>query len=350
MSHAAALGQSCINRAIYHNATIAYHMNAAPVVEDMVAIIERHGEWRENLAAEFLGLDEIELRRRDLSTSLRLPSEMASIWQRAKRIAGKEKLLYWGVSYGTVLGQLFAHLHPDRVSRLVLDAVVDTDKYLGSKWDAPIAQSDDIVDFFFSLCSSSTSCAFRKEDKKKTRARFDALLDSLAKNPLPVSSTTAPTVSADTITSSDLYRLIREAVYNPLQQFPYLDKVLVELERGNGTTLAAKKQLGFRSLQPQIPQCGPDRAFELDCHDQSAPEIEAAMSIICSDNRVIGSMSDGEFHDFIDSLQNRSEFMGWYWAETQMVCRPWSIEAKWHIDGVYYSHILGALIFDSQFY
>jgi pimeloyl-ACP methyl ester carboxylesterase len=50
-------------------------------------------------------------------------------WLEQNGKVGREKLLYHGVSYGTVLGQLFAHLHPDRVSRIVLDAVVDADVY-----------------------------------------------------------------------------------------------------------------------------------------------------------------------------------------------------------------------------
>lgn len=34
---------------------------------------------------------------------------------------GNEKLRYWGFSYGTVLGGVFAGLYPERVERLVSD-------------------------------------------------------------------------------------------------------------------------------------------------------------------------------------------------------------------------------------
>ncbi|MFF9690067.1 alpha/beta hydrolase [Streptomyces sp. NPDC014623] len=42
-----------------------------------------------------------------------------------RRALGDEKLSYFGVSYGTQLGGTYAHLFPERVGRVVLDAVVD---------------------------------------------------------------------------------------------------------------------------------------------------------------------------------------------------------------------------------
>ncbi|WP_282694201.1 alpha/beta hydrolase [Streptomyces sp. CC208A] len=42
-----------------------------------------------------------------------------------RQVLGDEKLHYFGISYGTQLGGAYAHLFPDRVGRLVLDAVVD---------------------------------------------------------------------------------------------------------------------------------------------------------------------------------------------------------------------------------
>jgi len=36
-------------------------------------------------------------------------------------------LNYWGISYGTVIGQTFASMFPERVGRVVLDGVVDPD-------------------------------------------------------------------------------------------------------------------------------------------------------------------------------------------------------------------------------
>ena len=42
-----------------------------------------------------------------------------------RQVLGDEKLHYFGISYGTELGGVYAHLFPKNVGRLVLDAVVD---------------------------------------------------------------------------------------------------------------------------------------------------------------------------------------------------------------------------------
>ncbi|KAF4123019.1 Proteinase [Geosmithia morbida] len=310
LSHAESLTRACIDGAAGNNDSVAYYMNAAPFAEDMVAIVERHGEWREKTAAALLGLRNVDdLRRRDLLVENGASPEMQAAWQRTKWHVGREKLLYWGMSYGTVPGQLFAHLHPERVHRVVLDAVVDTDVYLGSKWDAPLAQADDILDYFFHTCSRSSSCLFRRGDERTTRSRYDALLDSLARRPLPVSSRT---LAPDVISASDVRRLVRDSVYTPLQYFEYLGKVLVDLENGDGFTLAARKQSFQKS--PSF-------------------DIEILASIMCSDNGVIDGMSDDSFSEYAESLENRSQVLGWYWAEMQMLCRSWSMKPRWHVDG-----------------
>ena len=42
-----------------------------------------------------------------------------------RHVLGDQKLHYFGISYGTELGGVYAHLFPKNVGRLVLDAVVD---------------------------------------------------------------------------------------------------------------------------------------------------------------------------------------------------------------------------------
>ncbi|MCC9709510.1 alpha/beta hydrolase [Streptomyces sp. MNU76] len=42
-----------------------------------------------------------------------------------RQVLGDEKMHYFGISYGTELGGVYAHLFPEKVGRLVLDAVVD---------------------------------------------------------------------------------------------------------------------------------------------------------------------------------------------------------------------------------
>jgi pimeloyl-ACP methyl ester carboxylesterase len=42
------------------------------------------------------------------------------------RAHSRDKLMYWGFSYGTVLGITYAAMFPDNIERLVVDGVADT--------------------------------------------------------------------------------------------------------------------------------------------------------------------------------------------------------------------------------
>lgn len=48
-----------------------------------------------------------------------------------RRAVGDEKLTYFGISYGTVLGQTYAELFPDRVRALAIDGVIDLARWHG---------------------------------------------------------------------------------------------------------------------------------------------------------------------------------------------------------------------------
>jgi pimeloyl-ACP methyl ester carboxylesterase len=94
---------------------VGRYVSTPSVVQDMVAIIETLGEWREEKAKTLLKEKRVE--------------ERAAVMERAKWDKGKEKLLYWGFSYGTLLGATFASMYPEKVGRLVLDGVCDAKDY-----------------------------------------------------------------------------------------------------------------------------------------------------------------------------------------------------------------------------
>lgn len=66
----------------------------------------------------------------------------------------EDKMLrFWGISYGTTLGQTIAAMFPDRIDRLILDAVQDVDEYYNSlatysQW----TDSDKVFSAIFSEC------------------------------------------------------------------------------------------------------------------------------------------------------------------------------------------------------
>jgi pimeloyl-ACP methyl ester carboxylesterase len=44
--------------------------------------------------------------------------------ERGKRVEDSSLLNYWGISYGTFVGETFASMYPDRVGRVLLDGMI----------------------------------------------------------------------------------------------------------------------------------------------------------------------------------------------------------------------------------
>jgi pimeloyl-ACP methyl ester carboxylesterase len=121
-SRSKSIAQSCVFHMGYNDKVhMAKYVSTPSVVEDMVAIVEALGEWREK---ESLRL------RLESPIQAKLSQETV---ERLKWKRGKEKLQYLDFSYGTLLGATFAAQHPDRVERIVLDGVLDAEDYCSSK-------------------------------------------------------------------------------------------------------------------------------------------------------------------------------------------------------------------------
>ncbi|MFD8198846.1 alpha/beta hydrolase [Streptomyces sp. NPDC059701] len=96
---------------------------------------------------------------------------------------GAERISYFGYSYGTYLGAVYARLHPERVRRLVLDSVVDpTDVW----YDANLNQDhafDDRHRAFMAWIAKYDTAYGLGTDPERVGAAWYAMRATLAKNP-----------------------------------------------------------------------------------------------------------------------------------------------------------------------
>jgi pimeloyl-ACP methyl ester carboxylesterase len=100
---------------------------------------------------------------------------------RIRQALGIQRLNYWGVSYGTVLGSLYAHLFPTHVRAMVLDGAVDA--------VLPLAQqaTEEAPAINASLAHYFTTCAVQPECPLGTNpaSTYGALVKAMTAHPLP---------------------------------------------------------------------------------------------------------------------------------------------------------------------
>ncbi|RJQ68122.1 alpha/beta hydrolase [Pseudonocardiaceae bacterium YIM PH 21723] len=82
---------------------------------------------------------------------------------------GLEKISFYGGSYGTLLGQQYAELFPQRVQRMVLDSTMDHSLPDAAAFGATEAKGmEERFDQFVDWCDKTESCALHGQDVRAT--------------------------------------------------------------------------------------------------------------------------------------------------------------------------------------
>lgn len=315
-----ALSEGCSRRAASGENVedkLAYYMNTSPVVADMVEVIERHGQWREKQAlASFGRFSE---------------HEATLIKERNKWINGEEKLLYWGLSYGTALGVNFATMQPYRIERAVIDGVVDAEDFARGEWLTNLQDTDKILTKFGEYCDRAgpEKCDLYIEGGGQAISKkFEDTVDSLYSNPIGVPA--ADSFAPDLITYSDMMWVIRQAFYDPVEFFPNLASLLNDISKRNGTSFAIAKQASQRVSAPS-EECLDAPPYAPECR---TPGLERHSAILCTDgdSRTYG-MSKVHFKAYADELRQQSRWFGDSWAHIRLGCVGYDIKPKWRFPG-----------------
>lgn len=148
---------------------------------------------------------------------------------------GYEKIQYWGFSYGTVLGAIFASVFPDKVGRIIIDGVVDADNYYATLWSNNLEDSDKTLQAFFGGCFSAgpQNCRFYAGSLKAISNRLDTLYEKIRTNPIPVKLES----SYGVLDYPRLRATIFLSMYTPRTAYATLAQALANSELGNGTLL-----------------------------------------------------------------------------------------------------------------
>lgn len=144
---------------------------------------------------------------------------------------GDEKLSYYGVSYGTLIGQEYAELFPHRIRALVLDSNMDHSLGTAGFLYTETATAEDSFDEFVQGCGRDTRCSLYGRD---IRALWTDLLARAARGELP-----NPFVPDAKLTPFELLNIALGSYYGP-DWFGLAD-LLVALD--SQTPLAAASRL-----------------------------------------------------------------------------------------------------------
>ncbi|MFJ8945465.1 alpha/beta hydrolase [Streptomyces sp. NPDC102395] len=146
-----------------------------------------------------------------------------------RQVLGDDKLHYFGVSYGTELGGVYAHLFPQRVGRAVFDAVVDPTQTpeqgsLGQARGFQLA-----LDNFAEDCTSKVEDCPVGDTAQDVKDKIARLLKDLDSKPIPG-------IFPRVLTQSAATNGIAQALYSK-DFWEYLTEGLEQAYDGDGRTL-----------------------------------------------------------------------------------------------------------------
>lgn len=293
-------------------------INTPLVARDMLTIVERHGEWR----------------GKEASKHMVHHCDPASILERTHWRRGEEPLLYWGRSYGTLLGMTFASLYPDRVTRAVLDGVVDLVRYYEGKGPNPIRDADAIFERFGEYCNQAgpVGCPFYIEGGENAiRAAYWELEQRILNTSIPVMASARR--GPEVVTWTDIKAIQRVAIYQPLLAFPILADRMSELAKGNAVPMADFKHGSHFGACPSN-KCSLAGPWSLECATAQDNMLYAMSGIMCTDAEFMTTVDMRQFQANWDGLKADSATLGDYWAQLYMGCAGWKAKPKYSFKGI----------------
>lgn len=175
-----------------------------------------------------------------------------------RRALGEETISYFGFSYGSELGAVWATLFPDTVRAAILDGAADPS---ADPIDDGLQQRrgfEEAIERFLAQCSSDRSCRFHNDGDAE--GAFDELMAFLDENPIPTDEGRPDLTRGMALTS------VAQAMYDQLY-WSTLESALAEAADGDGS--------GLLELWDTYYQRGPDGVY--------GNELEAFIAIGCAD-------------------------------------------------------------------
>ncbi|MFF3499082.1 alpha/beta hydrolase [Streptomyces sp. NPDC003247] len=216
-----------------------------------------------------------------------------------RQVLGDDKLHYFGISYGTELGGVYAHLFPKNVGRAVFDAVVDPTQTPEQSSLGQAGGFQRALDNFAEDCTSKVEDCPVGDTAQEVKDRIAELLDELDHKPIPgifpreLTQTAATNGIAQSLYSQDFWQ--------------YLTEGLEEAYAGNGRILMLLSD-----------------AMNGRSENGEYSNITAAnISINCSDDKPRYSVADVQRE--LPRFRAASGVFGDFLAWSMLSCTDWAV-------------------------
>jgi pimeloyl-ACP methyl ester carboxylesterase len=300
---------------------IRQFVSTALVAQDMIAIV-----------------DQVEAHRQKALKAQRRSSQQQTAVV-AEADSEPALLNYWGLSYGTYLGNTFASMFPHRIGRMILDGVVDAPDYAAGGWSTNLQDNNKTWGKFFEYCYGAGSRCLLMSPSVRSEVdlkdKVEAFLAELQHNPLPL----VQDGNAYVLTYLNMKVIIHTLLYAPIQYWAMLATLLRAMMERNAEQVvsvfsqfsevqAATVNRHFSPTLPTIPML-PPLWGSASAHSTSIPGIyhwqpEAAVSILCGDSDfALTSRTKPDYLEYLALLESQSPLVGSVWAEITLPCIHW---------------------------
>lgn len=213
---------------------------------------------------------------------------------------GDQKLTYLGFSYGTFLGQWYAHLFPTHVRALSLDGVVDPTVPANDSLYGQVVGFEQNLQAFLAQCRSQSSCTYGRSGDPG--AKLTAAMNQLDQTPLKVGTRLLTRNLAMTGVLVTLY---------DQGSWTYLDQALTMLDKGDGKLLLV--------LADFYNQRNPDGTYKNLFNG-------AFHSAYCLDFPVPGDIA--AYDQLVPKFTKASAFFGPWNVYGNLQCAYWPVKPK----------------------
>ncbi|KAI8190027.1 hypothetical protein K4K54_012610 [Colletotrichum sp. SAR 10_86] len=247
---------------------------------------------------------------------------------------GYDKLKYWGFSYGTIIGGVFASMYPDKVERMVNDGNVDLREWFNSQHINFLRDTDKVLYAFYEFCyqAGPERCAFYATSSQAIEERFNKLLSDIKALPIVINADeeTGPDVPS-VVTYSKVKILLSSVLYEPQYQFENFAKILAALERRDGRPY-------YEHYNPNKPSTAPLCAPRPVSPFEPFPEIldgtpDAFPVIMCADHPPVHNLTLEEVKRQSEELIGLSPATGSINVPFPITCNQRNIRPQWRFDG-----------------